>query len=53
MGAPLYPDTDDRMPAYIAPPAPTAAEPMKPLLPTDPSAMDIDDEEEEGFDLAR
>ncbi|KAJ9605561.1 hypothetical protein H2200_010218 [Cladophialophora chaetospira] len=48
MGAPLYPDIDERMPAYVPPPAHTTDESNKSLLPADPTAMDIDDEEEEG-----
>ncbi|KIW63392.1 hypothetical protein, variant [Phialophora macrospora] len=48
MGAPLYPDANDRISANVTSPAPAVAEPTKPLLPVDPTAMDVDDEEEEG-----
>ena len=48
MGAPLYPDGDDRMPSHVALPVPIPAGISKSSIPFDPTAMDLDDEEEEG-----
>ncbi|KIW94933.1 uncharacterized protein Z519_04913 [Cladophialophora bantiana CBS 173.52] len=48
MGAPLYADTGDGISADVAPPVPTAIEPPKPPRTIDTSAMDIEEDEEEG-----